>query len=143
MINKAAAAGVIFFSVVLAGFVGIKVDQTTVALLGGAFIGLVVAIPTTALIMWIGLKPRNDRQVQTPSSDPSPVFPQQQIPQSMTWETHNHYGNQYIVVVKVPANADAVVKRWTVARELRVMPSDAQRMIDSGAVKLLPAAKSS
>ena len=39
-INKAAAAGVIFFMVILAGFVGIKVDQTTIALLGGAFIAL-------------------------------------------------------------------------------------------------------
>jgi hypothetical protein len=59
-INKAAAAGVIFFSVILAGFVGIKVDQTTIALLGGAFIGLVVAIPTTALIIMIGMRRKDD-----------------------------------------------------------------------------------
>lgn len=67
-INKAAAAGVIFFMVILAGFVGIKVDQTTIALLGGAFIGLVIAIPTTALIMIIGLRRKDeapvDRQVR-------------------------------------------------------------------------------
>lgn len=59
-INKAAAVGVVFFSVMLAGFVGLKVDQTTIALLGGAFIGLVVAIPTTALIMLVGLRKRDD-----------------------------------------------------------------------------------
>jgi hypothetical protein len=59
-INKAAAAGVIFFSVILAGFVGVKIDQTTVALLGGAFIGLIVAIPTTALIMIVGMRKRDD-----------------------------------------------------------------------------------
>ena len=59
-INKAAAAGVIFFSIMLAGFVGMKVDQMTIALLGGAFVGLVVAIPTTALIMIVGLRRRDD-----------------------------------------------------------------------------------
>lgn len=78
-INKAAAAGVIFFSVILAGFVGIKVDQTTIALLGGAFIGLVVAIPTTALIMMIGMRRRDDapaeRQVRTQA--PMPQNPPQ------------------------------------------------------------------
>lgn len=73
-INKAAAAGVIFFSVVLAGFVGIKVDQTTIALLGGAFIGLVVAIPTTALIMLVGLRKKDDA--------PAERAPRYQAPQA-------------------------------------------------------------
>lgn len=82
-INKAAAAGVVFFSIILAGFVGIKVDQTTIAILGGAFIGLVVAIPTTALIMIVGLRKRDEParpgvyhyHDQRPAQ---PVFPQQQ-----------------------------------------------------------------
>jgi hypothetical protein len=78
-INKAAAVGVVFFSVMLAGFVGMKVDQTTIALLGGAFIGLVVAIPTTALIMMVGLRkrdePANDRQPRY--SAPMPQNPPQ------------------------------------------------------------------
>jgi hypothetical protein len=69
-INKAAAAGVVFFSVILAGFVGIKVDQTTIALLGGAFIGLVVAIPTTALIMMIGLRKRDEGPQVPPAHQP-------------------------------------------------------------------------
>lgn len=74
-INKAAAAGVIFFSIVLAGFVGIKVDQTTIALLGGAFIGLVVAIPTTALIMIVGLRRRDETPVDRQGRYHAPQAP--------------------------------------------------------------------
>ncbi len=85
-INKAAAAGVIFFLVILAGFIGIKVDQMTIALLGGAFIGLIVAIPTTALIITIGMRrkdePPAERQAryQAPMPHSPPqywVMPQQ------------------------------------------------------------------
>jgi hypothetical protein len=88
-INKAAAAGVVFFSIVLAGFVGIKVDQTTIALLGGAFIGLVVAIPTTALIMIVGLRKRDEGQPAQPRYHaphaPLPASPPQYwvMPQGM------------------------------------------------------------
>jgi hypothetical protein len=89
-INKAAAAGIVFFSIVLAGFVGVKVDQTTIALLGGAFIGLVVAIPTTALIMMIGLRKRDDgpqasqprHQAPLPASPPQYWVMPQGMPQS-------------------------------------------------------------
>lgn len=96
-INKAAAAGVVFFSIILAGFVGIKVDQTTIALLGGAFIGLVVAIPTTALIIMIGMRRKDDapaeRQVRyhTPMPQNPPqywVMPQQPY---MVREPQQHY----------------------------------------------------
>jgi hypothetical protein len=59
-INKAAALSIVFFSIVLAGFVGARVDQTTIALLGGTFIGLLVAIPTTALIVLIVMRRRED-----------------------------------------------------------------------------------
>lgn len=146
-INKAAAAGVIFFAVVLAGFVGIKVDQTTIALLGGAFIGLVVAIPTTALIIVIGMRKPDDGQVKAPPANvPSqPQFwnAQPQPPQI----THNHYhDHKYVVLVQVPANVDDVLKRWTAARELNTTPTDAQRMIDAGEVRFiqqLPTPKSS
>ncbi len=58
-INKAAAVGVVFFSVMLAGFVGMKIDQATVSILAGALLGLVIAIPTTVLIMVVGLRRPN------------------------------------------------------------------------------------
>lgn len=79
-INKAAAVGVVFFSVMLAGFVGMKVDQTTIALLGGAFIGLVVAIPTTALIMLVGLRKRDDGLAQHQATQPRYQAPLPQNP---------------------------------------------------------------
>lgn len=72
-INKAAAAGVVFFAVILAGFVGIKVDQTTIALLGGAFVGLIVAIPTTAVIMMISLRRRDDAPAERQARYHSPM----------------------------------------------------------------------
>jgi hypothetical protein len=61
-INKAAATGVVFFSIVLAGFVGSRVDQTTIALLGGTFIGLLVAVPATLLIVLISQRRRDEQQ---------------------------------------------------------------------------------
>ena len=103
-INKAAAAGVIFFSVILAGFVGIKVDQTTIALLGGAFIGLVVAIPTTALIIMIGMRRKDDAPAERPVRYQAPmphsppqywVMPQQPYvvrePQQQYQQHYQHY----------------------------------------------------
>lgn len=139
-INKAAAAGVIFFSVILAGFVAIKVDQTTIAMLGGALIGLVIAIPTTAIIMIVGLSgTRLDRRDE-PKAPPVVAPPAQ--PQWQTPVTNNYYDQRrMVVVVNVPHGADATTARLTVSRELRVVPSEAQRMIDAGEVQCLPAGR--
>ena len=127
-INKAAAAGVIFFMVILAGFVGIKVDQTTIALLGGAFIGIVIAFVTTMLIVAIARRPTE------------PAQPTQQLPPVTIH--HHHYDNRRVVVaVNVPHGADATTARLTVSRDLRVVPSEAQRMIDAGEVQCLPAGR--
>ena len=128
-INRAAAAGVIFFLVILAGFVGIHIDQTTVALLGGAFIGIVIAFVTTMLIVAIGRRPSEPAQPA-----------QQRLPPVTTH--HHHYDNRrVVVVVNVPHGADATTARLTVSRELRVVPSEAQRMIDAGEVQCLPAGR--
>lgn len=59
-VNKAACVAIVFFSVVLAGFIGSRVDQTTIALLGGTFIGLVVAIPATVLVVLLALNRRQE-----------------------------------------------------------------------------------
>jgi hypothetical protein len=113
------------------------IDQTTITLLGGAFIGLVVAIPVTALIMIVGLK----KEPTTPPpqlhlNDPPQIWP---VPVEIT---NNHYhDHKYVVVVQVPANADDVLRRWTVARELNTTPDDAQRMISAGEVQLIEAPK--
>lgn len=85
---KASGAGIVFFSVVLAGFVGSRVDQTTIALLGGTFIGLLVAVPATLLVVLISHRRRDEQNQQQPAAPrysthmpPSPpqywVMPQQ------------------------------------------------------------------
>ncbi len=128
-INKGAVAGVIFFMVILAGFVGIKIDQTTVALLGGAFIGIVIAFVTTMLIVAIARRPDEPVQQQPPT---------QQQP-----TTHHHYhdNRRVVVVVNVPSGTRESEQRFIVARELRVLPSEAQHMIDAGEVRCLPAGR--
>jgi hypothetical protein len=59
-VNRAAAVGIILFSIVMAGFIGARVDQTTIALLGGTFLGLLVAVPATVLVVIVALRRRND-----------------------------------------------------------------------------------
>jgi len=127
-INKTAIAGTIFFTLILAGFVAIKVDQTTIALLGGAFIGIVIAAVTTTLIVVIGLRKPD-----------APAQPAQSEHEISLLTTTNHYHDQrrVVVVVNVPANTPASEQRFIVARELRVLPKQAQRMIDAGEVKCL------
>ncbi len=44
---KASAIGIVAFSAILAIFVGARVDQFTMSMLGGAFLGLLIAVPTT------------------------------------------------------------------------------------------------
>lgn len=133
-INKAAAAGVIFFMVVLAGFIGIKVDQVTIALLGGAFIGIVIAIPTTAAIIIIRMRKPNDGQVQVP---PQPVA--DEIP---LLTTHNYYTQNNVTNVYVSRSDLSPFDRCTeVATALNVSRYTAERMIEAGAVRCLPAGR--
>jgi len=125
-INKAAAAGVIFFMVILAGFVGIKIDRVTIAILAGFVIGVVIAAGTTVALISIARRPTERSAPQQPVQQLPPV-------------THNYYDNRrVVVVVNVPANANDTARRLTVANELRVLPSEAQRMIDAGEVQCLP-----
>lgn len=132
-INKAAAVGVVFFSVMLAGFVGLKVEQTTISLLAGAALGLAISVPTTVLILVVGLrKPITDKV--------TPPAQSERVPDSMTWVTHNHYhDNRKVIVVNVPQDASKADKRIAVAEHLRIAPIEAQRMIETGAVKLIEA----
>ena len=138
-INKAAAAGAIFFCVILAGFVGIKIDQSTVAILGGALIGVVVAIPTTAAIIIIGMRKPDEKAVD----DWTPPHDAPQFPCMPPHETHNHYhDNRRVVVnVNVPSDTRPSQQRFIVARELRVTPMQAKQMIDAGEVQCLPAGR--
>ena len=75
-IGKAFGAGIVFFTIVVAGLVGSKADQTTIALLGGTFIGLLVAIPATLLVVLIARR-RDDEARQRGAHIAAPSLPQQ------------------------------------------------------------------
>ena len=138
-INKAAVAGAIFFCVILGGFVGIKVDQTTIALLGGALIGVAVAIPTTVLIIVIGMRKPDEKT----AGDWTPPPDAPQFPCMPPHETHHHYHDncRVVVNVNVPSDTRPSQQRFIVARELRVTPMQAKQMIDAGEVQCLPAGR--
>ena len=46
---KGSAVAIVAFAIVLAIFVGARVDQFTMSMLGGAFLGLLIAVPTTLM----------------------------------------------------------------------------------------------
>ena len=140
-INKAAAVGVVLFSLILAGFVGMKVDQSTVGVLGGVFIGIAVAIPTTILLLYIGLFKVGGEaeELHTPAEQPPPpVFPQQQIQPAV----HHHYHQHNTINVYVSRRGMSRFDECTeVATALNVSRYKAEQMIEAGEVKLLPPAK--
>lgn len=77
-VAKAMAVSLVLFSIVLAGFVGSRVDQITIALLGGTFIGLLVAIPSSLLVMVLMTRRRDDDRYERPqryTSQPSHLPP--------------------------------------------------------------------
>jgi hypothetical protein len=123
-INIAAGIGCMFFTLMLCAFTGMKIDQSTVAILTGALVGLMVAIPTCTLIFWVGLRRHEDAQPVT-RNDGAHV-------------TNNHY---HLYVVNVERGASDIDKRLAVASQLRIEPRAAKQMIDAGQVKFLPAAK--
>jgi hypothetical protein len=76
---KAVACGIVLFAVVLAAFVGVRVDQVTLALLGGMFIGTIIAIPCTLAGAFLFMK-QNERKPSErafASSAPMPQSPPQ------------------------------------------------------------------
>lgn len=58
-ISKAFGAGIVFFSIVIVGIVGMHVDRATIALLGGTLIGLLVAVPAVLLVILIADRRRD------------------------------------------------------------------------------------
>ncbi len=64
-ISKAIAVGLVLSAVVFAAFAGSRVDQITIALLGGVFIGLLISVPSALLAMALILR-RRDAQIDPP-----------------------------------------------------------------------------
>jgi hypothetical protein len=82
--SKAIAVSLVLFAIVFAAFAGSRVDQVTIALLGGALIGLLVAVPLTLLTMAIVLRRRDERV-----DSPQPTVHVPPVPQAH-WPPPNH-----------------------------------------------------
>lgn len=74
-INRAAAAGIMLFAIIMGGFVGARADQTTIALLGGTLIGLLVAVPATAVAVAVSMRRRHERVPEAPQRYSAPMPP--------------------------------------------------------------------
>ena len=127
-ISKAFGAGIVFFAVVMAGAVGARADQATIALLGGTFIGLLVAIPTTLLVVLIARR-RNDTQGTAPPASTASTAPAPSKP------TIRHVHHVYIHV-RPGATMDENINTIRVIYP-DVTYHEARAMIRTGAVKLL------
>jgi hypothetical protein len=62
---RAFSVGIIFFATIIAFIVGSRIDQNTVSLLSGAFIGVLVAAPCAAIVTLISLRRRETIGVGT------------------------------------------------------------------------------
>jgi len=132
-IGKTFGAGIVFFAIVVAGLVGSKADQTTIALLGGTFIGLLVAIPTTLLVVLIARR-RNDTQGAAPPA-PAPTPTPTPSKPTVSGPTVRHVHHVYIHV-RPGSTMDENINTIRVIYP-DVTYHEARAMIRTGAVKLL------
>jgi len=70
-ISKAIAVSLVLFAVVFAAFAGSRVDQITIALLGGVFIGLLISVPSALLMTALVLRRRDARMDPPPPTIPA------------------------------------------------------------------------
>ena len=131
-VNKIAAVCIVLFCTVLAGFIGARVDQTTIALLGGTVIGLIVAIPTTALIVWTMTRRRAEwpEQRYTPPPPPMPPAPPQ--------ITHNHTHYNITLHMDPGATQRDVIDAVVEALPPGATAFDARLAIQRGDVRIVP-----
>ncbi len=83
---KAIAVAVILFFVVLGLVIGSRMDQTTIALLGGTTIGLLIAVPCSAIVTYLAIRNRDEqgygqsRHYSQPPQTPPQYWVVQQSP---------------------------------------------------------------
>jgi hypothetical protein len=92
-IVKAVAAAVVLFFIVMGFTIGTRMDQNTIALLGGTTLGLLIATPCAAIVTYLAIRNRDEHSFERNPRYNSPmpqnppqywVMPQQmQMPQPM------------------------------------------------------------
>lgn len=120
-LSRAAFAGTVVFMMILGVAVAVKMDGQTATLALGALIGTVVAVPTTAIVVVIAMSGRRSDAQDTCDAPTTYCDP--------------------VRVVYVPRDADMPTRVAIAAHDLRIQPREAQRLIQSGDVKCLPAGR--
>jgi hypothetical protein len=82
---RAVSVSVVLFFVVLGLVIGSRMDQNTIALLGGTTIGLLIATPCAAIVTYLVIRNRDESAVARPPSPPTYyVVPQVGPPNQLT-----------------------------------------------------------
>lgn len=125
---KALGVVTLIFNILLLVFIAPFVGQTTWAMLGGTFIGLLVAVPTVLLVVLIAQR-RRDEQSQAPKP-PAPPQP------THTHTTHT-IERQFIVII-VPHGASRYEKCQAI-RQLNpgITVKRAEQLLLAGKVKVV------
>lgn len=107
---KAVAAAVILFFIVLGLVIGSRMDQTTIALLGGTMIGLLIATPSAAIVTYLAIRNRDEhsnRPIHSYQQQPQPpqywVVPQSQHLPAPTPHYNALPSNQYPAPFELPS----------------------------------------
>ena len=133
-IEKAAAIAVVLFFVALAIVVGVKMDQNTIALLGGTTLGLLIATPCAAIATYVSMKQRDDESYNRHLRGNQPYAPPPLVePPPIA----NHYYGDVHIYVNVPYGASPQQTVEAVARARGVSEDQAKAMIASNLVALL------
>ena len=69
---RATAVSIVLFFIVLGLVIGSRMDQNTIALLGGTTIGLLIAAPCAAIVTYLVM--RNRDESFAPKSPPAPTY---------------------------------------------------------------------
>lgn len=127
---KALGVVTLIFNILLLVFIAPFVDQTTWAMLGGTFIGLLVAVPTVLLVVLIAQR-RRDEQSQAPKPPAPPAPPQ-------TTHSHTHTIERQFIVIIVPHGASRYEKCQAI-RQLNpgITVKRAEQLLLAGKVKVV------
>lgn len=117
---KATGVAIIAFGMVLMAIIAPFVDQTTWALLGGTFIGLLVAVPAVLLVVLISHRRRDEAQHSTP-----------------TTHVHHTHAHEHVIVV-----VDAGASRYDKCQAIRALKPGisirhAEQMLLEGKVQIV------
>ena len=130
------AVAVVLFFIILGLTVGTRMNQNTIALLGGTLIGLLIAVPCASIVTYLAVSGRQNHDtgsghwvVPQDGSAPPPAPP--------VVETHNHYNttNNYITV-NVPPGTPREMWHVVIAEQLQISPLAAKAMLLSGSVEV-------